>query len=385
MAGATQNETVTKPSAVQIAHGRDELLARAGHAPDALAMFAEASAQLRHLVPYDAAVWRATDPVTGLMTSPVRAENLDAEGCAVYWGCELFTENVNLFRDLARAAVPVASLREATGDSPARSTLYHDFMRPRGFGDELRAVMRIGGRPRGHISLFRAQGRSAFDSRESKIVESLTTPLARRLRSFDEPRSEPLPESEHGPGLLLFDAQGNLLSANDDARHFLDDLPAGPAVVTALGVRVPAWIHSTAAQARAVAQDRGRGTARVRARTRAGRWLVCHASCLREASGSLGASAVVIEPAKTSEIVPLVVDAYELSDREVQVTQYIARGLSTTDIAERLFLSPHTVRDHIKAIFEKVGVSSRGELVGRIFTHFYAPLAEEKITRVFDE
>ncbi|WTR14436.1 helix-turn-helix transcriptional regulator [Streptomyces sp. NBC_00138] len=375
---------MTKPTAVQITQSREELLARAGHAPDALTMFAEASAQLRRLVPYDAAVWRATDPVTGLMTSPIRTENLDDEGCAVYWGCELFTENVNLFRDLARAPVPVVSLRQATDDSPARSTLYHDFMRPRGFGDEMRAVMRVAGRPRGHISLFRARGRAAFDQRENKIVESVTIPLARRLRSFDEPRSEPLPDAEHGPGLLLFDAQDRLLSVNDDARSFLDELPTGPGVVTALGVRVPAWIHSTAAQARAVAQDRGRGTARVRARTRAGRWLVCHASCLRDASGMLGAAAVVIEPAKTSEIVPLVMDAYELSEREVQVTQYIARGLSTAEIAKQLFLSPHTVRDHIKAIFEKVGVSSRGELVGRIFTHFYAPLADEKITRVQD-
>lgn len=91
---------------------------------------------------------------------------------------------------------------------------------------------------------------------------------------------------------------------------------------------------------------------------------------------------MVIEPAKTSEIVPLIVDAYELTDRETEVTQYIARGLPTGEIADRLHLSPHTVRDHIKAVFEKVGVSSRGELVGKLFTEYYAPLAEKNMTRV---
>ncbi|MFB7085536.1 response regulator transcription factor, partial [Streptomyces sp. NPDC056296] len=68
---------------------------------------------------------------------------------------------------------------------------------------------------------------------------------------------------------------------------------------------------------------------------------------------------------------PLVVQAYELSERELEVSRRVARGLSTSGISEELHLSPHTVRDHIKAIFEKLGVSSRGELVGQLFTEYY--------------
>ncbi|BAG21067.1 MULTISPECIES: helix-turn-helix domain-containing protein [Streptomyces] len=362
--------------------GRAELLSRSAKATDALSMFAEASTQLRRLMPYDAAVWRVTDPVTGMMTAPIRAENLDEGGCAVYWESELFTENVNLFRDLAQASVPVAGLRQTTGDLPARSTLYQTFMRPRGLQDELRAVLRVGGRPQGHISLFRAEGRPAFDDAETQLIASVLTPLAKQLRSFAEPSPQPLPDAPHGPGLLLFDAGGGLLSVNDDALAYLDTLPEGPAVPSPQGIRVPAWVQATAMKARAVAQERDRGQARARVRNRAGRWLVCHASCLREAGDRLGASAVVIEPAKTSEIVPLIVDAYELTDRETEVTQFIARGLPTGEIAAQLHLSPHTVRDHIKAVFEKVGVSSRGELVGKLFTEYYAPLAERNMTRV---
>ncbi|MFI1251839.1 LuxR C-terminal-related transcriptional regulator [Streptomyces anulatus] len=374
--------TISRTAASRTSVGRAELLSRAAKATDALSMFAEASAHLRRLMPYDAAVWRVTDPVTGMMTAPIRAENLDEGGCAVYWESELFTENVNLFRDLARAPVPVAGLRQTTGDLPARSTLYETFMRPRGFHDELRAVLRVGGRPQGHISLFRAEGRAAFDAADTQLIASAVTPLAKQLRSFAEPSPQPLPDGPHGPGLLLFDANGALLSFNDDALAYLDTLPEGPAVPSPQGIQVPAWVQATAMKARAVAQERDRGQARARVRNRAGRWLVCHASCLREADGGPGASAVVIEPAKTSEIVPLIVDAYELTDRETEVTQYIARGLPTGEIAAQLHLSPHTVRDHIKAVFEKVGVSSRGELVGKLFTEYYAPLAEKNMTRV---
>lgn len=373
---------MTSGSRIEI--GRTELLARAGKSPDPLSLFAEASHHLRRLMPYDAAVWRVTDPQTGMMTAPIRAENLDEGGCAVYWESELFTENVNLFRDLAQAPVPVAGLRETTGDLPARSSLYQAFMKPRGLQDELRAVLRVGGRPHGHISLFRAVGRPAFGAAETRLVESLVTPLARKLRSFAGEVPHSLPDAPHGPGLLLFDASGALLSANDDARAHLEDLPDGPSAPAPSGLRVPAWVQSTALKARAISEERDRGHARVRVRSRSGRWLVCHASCLREPDGSLGPSAVVIEPAKTSEIVPLIVDAYELTDRETEVTGCIARGLSTGQIAEQLRLSPHTVRDYIKSVFEKVGVSSRGELVGKLFTEYYQPYAEPGILRVHD-
>lgn len=376
--------TISRTSASRTSVGRAELLSRTAKATDALSLFAEASARLRRIVPYDAAVWRVTDPVTGMMTAPIRAENLDEGGCAVYWESELFTDDVNLFRDLARAPVPVAGLRQTTGDLPARSTLYETFMRPRGFHDELRAVLRVGGRPQGHISLFRAEGRPAFDDAETRLIASVITPLAKQLRSFAEPdpQPQPQPDSPHGPGLLLFDATGTLLSFNDDALAYLDTLPEGPTVPSPQGIRVPSFIQATAMKARAVAEEPNRGQARARVRDRAGRWLVCHASCLREADGGPGASAVVIEPAKTSEIVPLIVDAYELTDRETEVTQYIARGLPTGEIAAQLHLSPHTVRDHIKSVFEKVGASSRGELVGKLFTEHYAPLAEKSMTRV---
>ena len=80
---------------------------------------------------------------------------------------------------------------------------------------------------------------------------------------------------------------------------------------------------------------------------------------------------MVIEPAKASEIAPLIVDAYELTPREVDVTRALARGLTTTEIARELYLSRYTVQDHLKSVYEKTGVSSRGELVAKMFADHY--------------
>lgn len=104
-----------------------------------------------------------------------------------------------------------------------------------------------------------------------------------------------------------------------------------------------------------------------------GRWLVMHASCLRGRDGRPGPTALTIEPAKSAQIAPIIVEAYSLTPREQEITRGVARGLSNQEIAAELYLSPHTVRGHLKAIFAKVGVGSRGELVAKLFAEHYGP------------
>lgn len=54
-----------------------------------------------------------------------------------------------------------------------------------------------------------------------------------------------------------------------------------------------------------------------------------------------------------------------LSDREQEVLRYLCDGDSYKEVAEKLFLSKHTIRRHIRSIYQKLDVSSRAEMVRR--------------------
>jgi len=53
----------------------------------------------------------------------------------------------------------------------------------------------------------------------------------------------------------------------------------------------------------------------------------------------------------------------ELTDREREVLNLIAQGLNNTEIANRLVLSPKTVRNHISNIFDKLQVADRAQAI----------------------
>ena len=54
-----------------------------------------------------------------------------------------------------------------------------------------------------------------------------------------------------------------------------------------------------------------------------------------------------------------------LSDRERQVLAMIAAGSTNKEIAARLILSPHTVKDHTSALYRKIGARNRSEAIVR--------------------
>jgi DNA-binding CsgD family transcriptional regulator len=66
--------------------------------------------------------------------------------------------------------------------------------------------------------------------------------------------------------------------------------------------------------------------------------------------------------------------AYGLTFRERQLLQRVIVGTPSSVIAAQLHISANTVQDHLKSIFDKVGVRTRGQLVARLLGEHYVPV-----------
>jgi DNA-binding CsgD family transcriptional regulator len=94
-----------------------------------------------------------------------------------------------------------------------------------------------------------------------------------------------------------------------------------------------------------------------------GRWVMIEAAPLE--GGVDGTIAVTLRGAAPAETFDVFCRAYALSRREREVVAALVAGLDTRAITERLFISRHTVQDHLKSVFQKIGIHSRRELLAR--------------------
>jgi DNA-binding CsgD family transcriptional regulator len=333
-------------------------------------LFELVAARLRPVVPYAAAGWLSTDPATLLYTDAV-AEGVDSDLHLQFFENELVEPDFAKFADILRRPQPVAVLAEATCGEPERSARHRTIHRPLGFSGELRAVFATGGACWGVTCLTRRDGEPDFSRDEAAFVSSLCEHIANGLRTALLLKAIDEAPASDAPGMIVLGPQGEIASISDSAQHWLAQLPQEH-------LPLPSAAHAVALRARAAATGQDQGVPRARVRARSGQWLLMHGTCLRTPDGVAQQIAIVIEPARRAEIASIIVELYELTRREQQVTQLLVRGLTIDDIAQALWLSRHTVRDHVKAIFAKAGVTSRPELTAKLFAEQFLPELEAK-------
>ena len=324
---------------------------------------------LRRAVPADAVWWATSDPATLLFTGTYQ-DQIPTSTKSYFVHNEFLTDDVNKWTDVARHKDGVRTLREATGGLMSRSARYAEIFEPLGFGDELRAVFRIHGASWGFVCLHR-EGRRPLLHEDVQFMKRVAPHVALGLRAGLVVAAVDNAHVGDAPGVVLLSSELAVTGWTPAAEPWLAELGySGDA-----DAQIPTELLAVAARLRG-RDDPNAGIPRLRIRTRNGRWAVLHASRLPTRDGD--AIAVIIDNAGAAEVAPIIMLAYGLSAQERTITGMVCQGMSTLEIAAQARISSNTVQDHLKSVFDKVGVRSRRELVVQILRDHYVPHAQTR-------
>ncbi len=304
--------------------------------------------------------WYSLDPASLLLTSHFH------EDLALFpqeWlEAEYVEDDLHQIAEVVRSDVGISTLHELTGGDPSRTARWQANMQMGG-DQELLLRLRAGsGDTWGALGLYRERDLPMFSESDKAFLTAASVPLAegvRRSLLFGEAQE---PEWPDGPGLVVVSATGELEAVTETARPWLELLAGN------CGDTLPLPVRAVARHAPA--------DSRVRAVN--GHWLTLRAARF----AGEDRVAVLIEPTAPARIFDLVTVAHGLTAREREVVQLVLAGRSTAQIAEGLHLSPYTVQEHLTAVFDKMGVRSRRELVAQAFFTHYAPRFRDNERRV---
>ena len=257
----------------------------------------------------------------------------------------------NSFAELARSSHPVARL----SDLPYRKVVGHrrlnEVWRPLGIEHEVRTTFTVDGDCWGAAGFVR--GGLDYTDRELEFLESVAPVIGAATRVAVRTDAHGY-RGGVGPSIVVTGPNGEPRAITAAARIWQDEL--NEIAPGRFDVLLRAIVTGTRAATA--------GTFQARVQTASGGWVVLQGSRL---IGALEEEVVVtIEPASGSHLVGMLLAAYGLTTREREICLEVISGHTTAEIADRLSISPHTIQDHLKAAFAKVGVRSRGELVATL-------------------
>ncbi len=211
------------------------------------------------------------------------------------------------------------------------------------------------------FDLWRDHADRPFDRADADLFRDVSGVLGSGMRKATVALGEPPATTPTEAGVLL-------VGADLTPRGRTPAIDAWFRALNPAGIPYPAGIPSLvwSTIGRLIAVEAGEDPARpvrIRARGDDGAWAVIDAARLDDADRTITIS---VHAAAVGDLLALVSRAFGLSVRERQLVTLIVRGRDTSAIAERMFISPYTVQDHLRSVFDKLGVHSRLELVTRL-------------------
>lgn len=356
-----------------------------GRASDGRELRHAVLAELATVVPFDWYVWPLTDPATSVGASPL-ADVPPALRVALPALIRLkYLTPVNRWTTVDRPT----GLHAATGGDLARSLLWRAGLAAHGIVDVASVAFRDRFGCWGFLDLWRAGEAPVFDAADEARLAEVLAPVTAGIRRSQaaafvaadptDPAGDPTSPASGpagaspasgpaggptGPVVLLLSPELEVLGQTPVAADYLRVLvppDEGRAPV-------PAGAYNVAAQLIAVEAGVDDSPPTARVHLAGARWLSMRAARLA-GSGADGAIAVTIEEATGDQRLDLFARCCGLSPRESQLLALLPGGHSTRELAQRLFLSEHTVQDHLKAIFAKTDTRTRPTLLSRALGH----------------
>ena len=316
----------------------------------------------------------ATDPATALPVHSVSV-GLDPSIMQTFYGLVLSTPSLDFGPWIARSRR--AARLEDLVDDVEHDPYTTEILRPSGLRYDVQVACIGGGWSWGHMCLRRRQTEGPFEDHEVRFLEALAPHLTAGLRAAAS-RAALAAAPGKSAGVVVIGPDGKVELANGVAEQLFRQPVSGTrqCLLTAVQIVAAQLERTLSGDAAPVAAQLERTLSGDAAP------VVPQLTVLDEATQEtyrlraervLGVDGrprglVMIEPAtalETSEQTQLLA-RLGLSRRECEVAQAIVRGRTTAEIAGDLVVSPHTVQDHVRKVFDKLGVTSRQQLAVRL-------------------
>lgn len=307
---------------------------------------------IRAAAGFDAYAWLLTDPETEVGAAPLADVPCLPELPRLIRLKYLTT--VNRWTALQG---PVASLGATPGQAREGSRVWRELQRAYDVNDVASLVFRDRFGCWGFLDLWRQGSNSRFTEDELLFLGAIAEPVTEALRrgqarTFDEAT---IPAIRTGPAVLVLSPELDVRAQTPQTEQYLrvlvpPDTDRRP---------IPAGAYNVAAQLLAVEAGVDHHPPTARVHLTGGVWLTLRAARIGEDI------AVTIELTSPADRLTLFSRACGLSPREAELLGHLVAGSDTRRVAETMFVSEHTVQDHLKSIFAKTGARNRRTLLAR--------------------
>jgi DNA-binding CsgD family transcriptional regulator len=327
---------------------------------DARALRLEVLAAIRRVVGFDAYAWLITDPETTVGSSPLA--DVPCLPVLPQLIRLKYLTTLNRWTGLPRGA---ASLAEVADGDLSRSLMWRELLHRYQVTDIASAAYRDRFGCWGFLDLWRIQA-PPFREDEIEFLNHIAGPVTAALRRSQAKTfapSRPADNLPPGPVVLLLSPALDVRAQTPQTQRYLRVLVPPDAEDQA---PVPASAYNVAAQLLATEAGADTNPPLARVHLTHGRWLTLRAARMGAAQPAADPDiAVSIEPAAPQDRAAVFARACGLSPRETELLQHLVTGAGTRDVARDMFVSEHTVQDHLKSIFTKTATGNRRTLLAR--------------------